>query len=647
MSVRSVCTTKSNTICRTIVNIKYCKKYILLILVAFFVSFVPRKTIATAESDLLNGLERSLPQMSKTLIQNGNINIHAVNKEGKNALMLAAERGYNEIVFNLNKMGENINKKAHNNHTAIMLAAKNCHTSTVKLLLKLGSDIEEKNGLNEHLLTIAAKNGCEGVVDLLIENDIDLEEVDSEGATALMWASFKGYREVVELLLENGAEIEPKKSQSNAVMWSILGDDKIIFNILSRELWGDSINPNYRNKSGSTMLMFAAIAKNVSMVKYLIHRGCDVNAVNYIGETALMLLAAPRYRWMDKEKLNTNSIAVARVLIREGAKTNIQSEFGETALSYAMILRDRKLIKELLDNRADPNIPDDHLTTPLMDAVFNGETDIAKMLISKGASLVDVDYINRSSLVYAILGGSLKSVELTLSEKSNIEDTEDEFGWTPLILAANMGNVNIVKILLNERADINGTGRQKETALMRASFVRNTEVVKILLDNDVDVEAVDRLGKTALMWAAEGGFGEIIEMLIEKGANPFALDVEQRDPVDIAISQSKTMAASIIEEKQNIILSTLSDEELKKYYNVWKEDRPTNKLSNKTQEKNTIYKNHKTNNPTGIGWKIKSTNYKNSNDDATQTISTEKNYTERYKLITNSKKTMRFMSTPT
>ena len=543
------------------------KNIVFAIITVFLVSANPHN--ASSHTNLINALEKNLPQVAIAILnENGTEDIHSVTEEGKNALMLAAERGYDEVVSILHYSGEKIDKRTLRGETAIFLAAKNGHCNTVNLLLKLGADLTDVNKDGETLLITATKNGHEDVVEFLIGSNIDMEIVDSEGATALMWASFYGYREIAEILLENGAEINPQKSQSNAIMWSILGKSKLLFNLLTKELWGDSFNPNYRSETGSTMLMFAAMAKDVNMVKHLLRKGCDVNAVNYLGETAIMFVAAPQYKWMKQlDSSNAEEVMTAKILIREGAELNVQTEFGETALSYAMISGSKELITELLNNKADPNISDDHMTTPLMDVMFNGRIEIAKMLINKGASPLSVDRTNRSPLMYAILGGNLKSVEFIISEKRNIEDIEEGFGWTPLILAANLGNSQIFDVLLQNGADVNGQGKQGETALMQAAFVNNLNIVNTLLNNDdVDIEIIDNMGRTALMWAADGGSIEIVNLLLKNNANPFVVDNKQRDIIDIAIAKNNMLIANAIEEKQTELLEKLDDEQVKKYY---------------------------------------------------------------------------------
>ncbi len=89
-----------------------------------------------------------------------------------------------------------------------------------------------------------------------------------------------------------------------------------------------------------------------------------------------------------------------------------------------------------------------------------------------------------------------------------------------LFHAASRGNRDLVKLLLNNGANVNAKGTNGHTALMLASIKEsNTEMVKFLLDSGANVNAANRGGKTALMYASKQGNKEIVQLLLDKGAN--------------------------------------------------------------------------------------------------------------------------------
>jgi len=91
-------------------------------------------------------------------------------------------------------------------------------------------------------------------------------------------------------------------------------------------------------------------------------------------------------------------------------------------------------------------------------------------------------------------------------------------GTTPLMDAAEEGDINTVKALLDKGEDVNKTGPHY-TALMVASARGRTDVVKLLIDRGADVNMVVSTGMCALAFAAENGHTNIVEILVEKGAD--------------------------------------------------------------------------------------------------------------------------------
>lgn len=91
-------------------------------------------------------------------------------------------------------------------------------------------------------------------------------------------------------------------------------------------------------------------------------------------------------------------------------------------------------------------------------------------------------------------------------------------GTTPLMDAAEEGDINTVKALLDKGEDVNKSGPDY-TALMVASARGKTDVVKLLIDRGADVNMVVSTGMCALAFAAENGHTGIVEILVEKGAD--------------------------------------------------------------------------------------------------------------------------------
>jgi uncharacterized protein len=128
-------------------------------------------------------------------------------------------------------------------------------------------------------------------------------------------------------------------------------------------------------------------------------------------------------------------------------------------------------------------------TTPLHQAVLAGDRPAAQRLIRSGA---DVNAANR-------------------------------YGVTPLLVAAQRGNAELIDLLLKAGASAK-TAEAKlpegQTLLMHASRTGNVASMKSLIAAGSNINAREtRTGTTAAIWAATGNRAEAIRVLAEAGAD--------------------------------------------------------------------------------------------------------------------------------
>ena len=109
--------------------------------------------------------------------------------------------------------------------------------------------------------------------------------------------------------------------------------------------------------------------------------------------------------------------------------------------------------------------------------------------------------------------GDINAVKKLVDEGANVNET-DPYGDTALSSAALWGHLEIFKFLLDRGANV-----KNGQALINAADGNHTAIIKLLIEKGVDINARDSYGKTALSKAARSGSREAIQLLIDNGAD--------------------------------------------------------------------------------------------------------------------------------
>ncbi len=127
-------------------------------------------------------------------------------------------------------------------------------------------------------------------------------------------------------------------------------------------------------------------------------------------------------------------------------------------------------------------------------------------------------------LLRAVRVGDVALVRQLLQRGTDVSQPSP-FGVTPLALAVTEGRLPIVEALLAAGADPNTTTGDGETVLMSAASAGYLPVVRALLARKADPDRRDSwLGQTALTRAAGENHGAVVTALLAAGANPNATD---------------------------------------------------------------------------------------------------------------------------
>jgi hypothetical protein len=115
-------------------------------------------------------------------------------------------------------------------------------------------------------------------------------------------------------------------------------------------------------------------------------------------------------------------------------------------------------------------------------------------------------------------------------------------------MAAFGGHVDVVKILLEYRADPNAKAKDGGTPLHWAADRGHVDVARLLLEHRADPNARAIIGGTPLHWAVYKGHVDVVRLLLEHGADPTVKDKDGKTPLDLAREKGYHGIVSLIEE---------------------------------------------------------------------------------------------------
>jgi serine/threonine-protein phosphatase 6 regulatory ankyrin repeat subunit B len=217
------------------------------------------------------------------------------------------------------------------------------------------------------------------------------------------------------------------------------------------------------------------LAKRLDVIKFLVENGAYVKDVK---DTVPIISCVLR---------NNAPIEVIQYLLEQGAKvTDRKYDFLSSVISDRMRSAPQKmdLVKLLVDNGADVNSTDVLGNTPIFAASYNGDLKMVKYLVSKGATLNLRNTSNETALSYACRynASDLLNVVKYLWRKGVAitypKDTRFPLP-SPLHTQARLGNLEVVKFLVENGEDINANYLD-DTPLDIAKKEKNKPVIEYL-----------------------------------------------------------------------------------------------------------------------------------------------------------------------
>ena len=301
------------------------------------------------------------------------------------------------------------------------------------------------------------------------------------------------------------------------------------------------------NKDGWSLLHIAVFKNKIKIVKYLLDHDLDINKrIQENGYSALEIACGYGYN------------EIVKYLLEKGANLYIETQNEYRLFQIAVENNKLTIVKQLVKKNIDVNAKDPNKWTALHIASRDNYMDIASYLINYcNANVNDFDRVNNTPLHIASQYGNQEIVQLLIINHADINYVNSE-GWTPLHIASQYNNERVIKLLIDRNADVNLTTYEDWTPLHIATYYNNIKTVKKLLEKHPDLNKKTEDGLTALDIAFNTRNKEIYYLLLDHISK---LDEEKKQMIESMHIENKNKIIQKINNKAESLINAVKDKE--------------------------------------------------------------------------------------
>jgi len=401
------------------------------------------------------------------------------------------------------------------NDSMLIEGAKKGSYEIVKQQLAAGVSVKTKNHWGWTALHGAAIGGHKNVAELLIEHGADLNTKTEDGSTPLHIAVLWGRAEFTQFLVSHGAEINPRIPEEATTYHSKIGKTPMdwakgkpeIINIL-RQLGGKTSDELDGKTSEVKESEDSQPSPKSKVTQYENLPEVDISPFSD-EQQATILIRANREGCACGGKMTVAECRTEDSPCRTSVRLAIAIVKDVTGVELKNIAKTTK-----------------ESTKPLMSIWKGAAKGNIEVVIQHLDAEVDINAKNsdgESPLQLAAQAGQKEIIELLISKGADI-DTTDDFGWTPVTEAAREGHKGIVELLISHGAILNTIDKFGISALHFAAARGHKEIVQLLISEGIDVNiksdastALD-IAKTPLDLAVQNQRKETVELLRKHGA---------------------------------------------------------------------------------------------------------------------------------
>eukprot|EP00397_Hematodinium_sp_SG-2012_P003037 GEMP01003045.1.p1 GENE.GEMP01003045.1~~GEMP01003045.1.p1 ORF type:complete len:881 (+),score=178.89 GEMP01003045.1:71-2713(+) len=374
------------------------------------------------------------------------------------------------------------------------------------------------------------------------------------GDTPLISAIVQNAIGTVQQLIETGAQVNKGVYRNNNMyryctpltLASESGLAEIIVLLLNAQA-----NINQTGSSNfDTPLLLAVQNNHVDIVRLLIANNGDVSAPDAQNQTPLMRALSTTAALHQEVTSTSWPNSVVSVLLDNGADVNrCAIAVAMTPLMRAVEANNASLVEALIAAHASVNMVDGVGDFPLLCAVENRHASLIATLTSHGA------HVNRENLrdvltplnVACSMNDNTALVAQLLQCQADVNLSAGKHTFTPIMLAVEINNIDVVKMLIDAKADVNKGTRYGYSPLSLALRWHRVDIVTLLITSKVDVNLSFHNARfTPIMVAIKYDTMDLMQLLLDASASIMTPDSLGATPLTVAIEFGNLDAVDLL-----------------------------------------------------------------------------------------------------
>lgn len=268
---------------------------------------------------------------------------------------------------------------------------------------------------------------------LFLQAGMDVDEPNHAGVSPVQVAAIKGKPEHAKLLMESGADLEY--------------EDPVF---------------------SSNVTDFAVTGGSVEMLEQVLEAGAPPGG----GPNSMPLLI---------DAVQSGNLEMFRYVLERFPDPTVRDRFGQSVLMRACLMGETEIARELIEAGADIHEAEPRGGTILGAAAYSGNWELVRTLIDMGADPYE-SYRGGRNLFFELAGNPgipLDLAESLIDGGLDVNQVEELSNVTPLIVAAQFGNVPMARILLENGADPDVADSNGKTAHDYAVLAQNGEMLAL------------------------------------------------------------------------------------------------------------------------------------------------------------------------